>query len=149
MLRDIRLMSRPPLLSRRGERARIRFQLHFHPFSISSHPSLSRVHSEATIRREGADVADQWVRIKEIYQEALARGPSARAAFLRSACPDEAMRLEVEELLRYGAQAESKAFLETPAIPEPGFAAAAAQTIAPGSRIGPYEVISLLGAGGM
>jgi serine/threonine protein kinase/Tol biopolymer transport system component len=82
---------------------------------------------------------DRWNRIEEIYHAALARPTDLRAAFIREACGDDvALCMDVESLLAQDASAAS--FLETPA---------AARSLAPGTRIGPYEIVSLLGAGGM
>ena len=70
-------------------------------------------------------------RITHLYHAALERAPERRRAFLEEACDgDEALRREVESLLQY----ESKAgpFLETP-----------------DARLGDYQLLTLLGAGGM
>ncbi len=69
--------------------------------------------------------------ITRLYHAALERAPERRRAFLEGACDgDEALRREVESLLQH----ESKAgpFLETPA-----------------ARLGDYQLLTLLGAGGM
>ena len=92
---------------------------------------------------------DRWERVQEICHAALSRAPVDRAAFIRTACgSDAAMRQEIEELLAHEQQAAG--FLSEP------IAAVAARAIdgsssAPlaGRRIGAYEVLSLLGAGGM
>src|SRR5215471_850298 len=42
---------------------------------------------------------DDWARVSGLYHEALAREPSEREAFLRQACPDDALRNEVRSLL--------------------------------------------------
>ena len=44
--------------------------------------------------------AGRWAMLETLLHDALNREPSARATFLVSACPDPAMRSEVEELLR-------------------------------------------------
>ena len=75
-------------------------------------------------------------RVSSLYIAALALPENARATFLRDACPDDDERAEIESLLRYEGQAGR--FLESGA-----FAAAI------GRQIGGYEVLSLIGAGGM
>jgi len=88
--------------------------------------------------------------VSRIYHEALARDPEARNAFVRQACgDDEAMRRDVESLLTQPATAEN--FLGEPAI------AVAARLADPGDkpsvltgrRIGSYQLLDLIGVGGM
>lgn len=94
-------------------------------------------------------MSERWNRIKQAYQEVLARDPEHRAAYLREFCgDDEELRSEVESLLLYDEKAEARAFLESPAAPESD-QLEVVQALAPGHRIGPYEVISIVGTGGM
>lgn len=88
---------------------------------------------------------DDWARLKEVFDGARALPPDARPAFLAAACcGDEAMRLEVEQLL---ASHEAAAdFLETPAIIG---AATAGATALDGKRLGAYQIERWIGAGGM
>jgi serine/threonine-protein kinase len=90
--------------------------------------------------------AERWLQIERVYHEAMERGPEMRAAFLEAACSqDPDLRREVESLLAQGAPAGR--FLEKPALDE-----SATMTIGgaiPGSRVGPYRILSRLGAGGM
>jgi serine/threonine-protein kinase len=85
--------------------------------------------------------------VKSLYAEASELPLPARPGFLDSACDGDAgLRLEVETLLR--ADAASEDFLLPPT-----------RTVVPGvepvrerlphSRIGPYEIVRRLGAGGM
>src|SRR2546430_6839609 len=86
--------------------------------------------------------AGRWEQIERLYQEASARPPSERKAFLDNACAGDAdLRGEVERML--SGEAVIGSFLETPAA-----ALAAGERLSPGARIGPYEVVSFLGAGG-
>jgi eukaryotic-like serine/threonine-protein kinase len=92
--------------------------------------------------------ADRWPRIERLYIEALERDPPAREAFLEAACEgDEALRREVRSLLRYESAADQ--FLGRPAL------VAAARDLArdapslSGRHIAGYEVVALIGAGGM
>ena len=94
-------------------------------------------------------VMDHWTTVKRIHQSALDIDPSERAAFVDKSCGgDEALRREVQELLTYAAEAES--FLERPAVdiaPTPPGASHEATLV--GRAISHYQVLSLLGAGGM
>ena len=87
--------------------------------------------------------------IKQLYQAALEREASGRAAFLADACAgDEALRREVESLLAYETQAAG--FIETPAfkVAAEMFAEEKGQTFT-GQQIGSYRVLAKIGAGGM
>src|SRR5262245_9794988 len=92
---------------------------------------------------------ERWQYIERLYHAALERDTDEQTAFLAEACAgDEALRGEVESLLRCDARAEQ--FIESPALE------VAAQLCAEdrvqsmiGRRIGPYQILSLLGAGGM
>jgi serine/threonine protein kinase len=86
--------------------------------------------------------------IEQLYHSTLARPDGERAAFLSEACgADESLRLEVESLI---AEREHLSdFLETPAF-ERGLQLLAEQHGSfVGRRIGRYEVLSLIGEGGM
>ena len=105
----------------------------------------------------------RWRAVKALFEEALARPPGARAAFLDDACraadgtPDAALRSAVEALL--DADTEADDFLDdTPTTLASLLGALAAtappgadpgSTVAAGSRIGPYRVVRPLGSGGM
>jgi eukaryotic-like serine/threonine-protein kinase len=94
--------------------------------------------------------SDRWQQIDQLLETALEREPSQRAAFLEQACEgDEALRREVEVLLTAHAQAGS-AFLAVPAldVAAKGLAAEQAHTLV-GQRVGPYQILSLVGRGGM
>ena len=94
--------------------------------------------------------SERWQHVEQLCHEALARDERDRAAFLRQAClGDDALRGEVESLL---ACADQTADFLGPQMLE-----AMAAVIEPdeaarpliGQRLGPYEIGSLLGAGGM
>jgi Tol biopolymer transport system component len=85
-----------------------------------------------------------FTRVEELYHAALARPPNDRETFVNEACEgDEELLREVKSLLGY--EEEAKRLLEEPV------AEAATQKVAVvrGTRLGPYEVLDLLGAGGM
>ena len=87
--------------------------------------------------------------IDRVFQEALARDPAERAAFLDEACADDpALRRDVEALLASDEQADG--FIESPAIEiAPELVADDHTTSVTGKTIGPYRLASRLGAGGM
>ena len=85
-----------------------------------------------------------WHRVEELFHAALERAPAERQAFLDGACGgDEELRREVLSLLAEERSAER--LMEQPA------AGAATERLAVtrGTRLGPYEIVDLLGAGGM
>ena len=93
---------------------------------------------------------DRWKDVEQLYHDALARDEGARAAFLREACgADETLRREVESLLAYAT--DSRGFMAAPAIEMIAAAIPSADMTKPlvGQRLGPYEIGSLLGSGGM
>jgi serine/threonine protein kinase/Tol biopolymer transport system component len=94
---------------------------------------------------------DRWQDVERLYHEALARDAGERVAFLHHACAgDDALRGEVESLLAY--ETGAQAFMQAPVIEAvaPALLQSEAMT-APlsGHRLGPYEIGSLLGSGGM
>jgi serine/threonine protein kinase len=92
---------------------------------------------------------DRWQQVERVYHAALERDPASRPAYIDEACSgDPELRQEVETLL--AAHQEGDGFLETPAIEVMAFALAdQAPRFEPGRQIGTYQLVSLLGAGGM
>jgi eukaryotic-like serine/threonine-protein kinase len=93
--------------------------------------------------------SERWQRISELFQAALGREPGQRSAFLAEACAgDEALRSEVESLISSHGQASD--FIESPVfeIAAPLFAEERVRLSA-GTSVGPYRIVSLIGAGGM
>jgi len=92
---------------------------------------------------------ERWQQVKQIFQSALERNPAERSAFLNQACADDpALRSEVESLISSHDQAgdsieamAAEAATEMLADEQPGPIL--------GKHIGHYEVLSLLGRGGM
>jgi tRNA A-37 threonylcarbamoyl transferase component Bud32/Tol biopolymer transport system component len=93
---------------------------------------------------------ERWQQVGDLYRSALEQPESERGAFLDRACGDDStLRHEVESLLGYADRAE--AFLEGPVL------GPAASTLSllditqlqAGQRVGRYEVLKPLGAGGM
>jgi len=92
---------------------------------------------------------ERWQRIEQLYHAALERGANERAAFLAEACAgDNALRREVESLLLCDARAEH--FIESPALEIAAQLRAGerAQSMI-GRQLDYYQILSLLGAGGM
>jgi serine/threonine protein kinase/tetratricopeptide (TPR) repeat protein len=83
---------------------------------------------------------ERWQEVKKVLADALERAPSERHAYLDQACAEPDLRLEVESLIVAHEQAQSS-FLAQPAIQT--------KELAIGSRLGPYEILSRIGAGGM
>jgi serine/threonine protein kinase len=83
----------------------------------------------------------RWHEIEEIFHRALERPVEMRAAFLDSACGQDAeLRQEVESLLEHDRLADG--FLES-------YSRTMTATLPDGTQIGAYQILSLLGAGGM
>ncbi|MGH7965756.1 MAG: serine/threonine-protein kinase PknK [Candidatus Binatia bacterium] len=91
----------------------------------------------------------RWQQIEQLCDAALDCEAGQRAAFLADACAgDEQLRQEVESLLAYEEQGQD--FLETP--PDDLVAEVlteATPLIAAGQHLSHYQVLSLLGSGGM
>src|SRR5262247_3653684 len=92
---------------------------------------------------------DRWQKIDEIYGAALQHKPDERKAFIDEACQgDEELRREVESLLV--AERAADKFIPEPAIEVVAKHLAGERREALiGRNIGPYNIISLLGVGGM
>jgi serine/threonine protein kinase len=96
------------------------------------------------------DMADEkWQKVRDIFDSALRRGPEERRRFVHEACgKDRTLLAEVESLLSSLGSAES--FMETPAIANVADVIKAEQNkLEAGKCFGHYEIISLIGAGGM
>jgi serine/threonine protein kinase/Tol biopolymer transport system component len=95
--------------------------------------------------------ADRQRQITELFHAALERSASARPAFLREACADdEALRQEVESLLRYDNASDQ--FLERPAVEEVARLVSTdpeSNVDLAGRRLGVYQIEARIGAGGM
>ena len=91
----------------------------------------------------------QWNKAKELFDAALQRPPDERLRFVKeNSNEDEAVRREVESLLAVSAGAAD--FLERPAIGEVAEAISGhREKLRAGQGLGHYEIIRLLGIGGM
>jgi serine/threonine protein kinase/WD40 repeat protein len=98
---------------------------------------------------------EHWERVTELLHQALEQPPELRPEFLRRACGSDARLLaEVESLL--DAHGRAGFFAEQPALQilgeasgMPASAAAETRLLGPGDRLGPYEIVEFIGAGGM
>jgi serine/threonine protein kinase/Tfp pilus assembly protein PilF len=93
---------------------------------------------------------EDWPRLKEVFEGARALQAEARPAYVAAACgSDEGLRKEVETLL--ASHEYAKNFLETPAVLsrlESG-SSLSFTALTPGSQLGSYQILNLLGTGGM
>src|ERR1700733_13743167 len=85
----------------------------------------------------------RWVKIDSLYPAPLARDPGERPDYLAAACGQEPeLRREVESLLD-----AANADLRSPDLRSPLMLAG--ENWLPGFRLGAYEILAPLGAGGM
>ena len=93
-------------------------------------------------------MSDRNSEVERLCQAALDRPVADRPALLDEACRgDTWLRQEVESLLAL--EAVSERFIEKPAADIAAGQSGAVPMIQPGCRLGPYEVRSAIGAGGM
>ena len=100
----------------------------------------------------GAVSPDEFRRLRDIFESALERPPAERSGYVERACAGDATLVgEVERMLR--ADAEHHRILDAGVL---RWAAAGAvdlipqpTALEPGRRVGPYEIISFVAAGGM
>jgi len=92
---------------------------------------------------------ERWQHIERLYHAALERTPAERGAFLDSICAGDAdARVEVDSLLAAAARGET--FLEAPALHVTARALASElPRMSVGQRLGAYEILAPLGAGGI
>jgi eukaryotic-like serine/threonine-protein kinase len=84
---------------------------------------------------------EQWREVKEVLAGALEVAPGERRAYLDRHCADSSQRREVESLIA-AHENGGKGFLERPAT-------ASKEALRAGTKLGPYEIVARLGAGGM
>jgi eukaryotic-like serine/threonine-protein kinase len=93
--------------------------------------------------------AERWAKIDRLLDEAMDRLPEDRAVFLADACAgDQELQREVQSLL--DAHAKSASFLSTLALDMAARRLAGEKQISLiGKQLGSYQVIAVLGIGGM
>ena len=91
---------------------------------------------------------ERWAQVRAVFERAVLLDADARDAYLRAACVDDAALLqEVQSLLRFDARA-GQDFLARPAVDFHQLIETD-NRFQPGTRIGAYELIELIGRGGM
>ncbi len=84
---------------------------------------------------------ERWQQVKDILHVAMQKEPQERSTFLDQACQDDpSLKPEVESLL--ASKAGDIDDLLQSALPNRA-------ALGKGARLGPYEIVSLIGAGGM
>ncbi len=94
---------------------------------------------------------ERYQQIGRLYQDAVSLEPQRRGVFLQEACAeDEALRQAVEKLLAADEQAEAQGFIAEPAraVAAEMLAQERSQQLA-GRSLSHYQILSLLGVGGM
>src|SRR5262245_21342599 len=93
--------------------------------------------------------AERYAKVEELFDAALDVPPDERASFLDRACgSDPLLRAEVESLL--DAYQKAEAFIETRAIDVAARSLAEDSELSlTGKTMGRYQIVSLIGAGGM
>ena len=90
---------------------------------------------------------ERWQQVARVYQSAMEQEPSTRPAYLTSVCGDDAeLRREVESLL---AQPSAPGVIDRPLVDAAAHAFGSATNLAPGTMIGTYRIVELIGEGGM
>src|SRR3982751_2958918 len=90
----------------------------------------------------------RWENLKEIFHAAIALAPAERVAYLEEACDrDVSLRRAVESLLK--SHEETGNFADTPAYQAAAEMLVDGAEIKPGQIVAHYQVVSLLGEGGM
>jgi serine/threonine protein kinase/Tol biopolymer transport system component len=92
---------------------------------------------------------ERWATVERLYHAALARPVDERAAFLAKACAgDGELRREVESLLAQAASGEA-GLTGGAAVAAAGLVTDIGGSVLTGRRLGAYQILAPLGAGGM
>jgi serine/threonine protein kinase len=91
---------------------------------------------------------EQWARVKSTFHTALELPLEAREEFVHEVCQgDAALAAAIRSLL--ASDGSTTDFLEAPAVARIGVPSPGPMALSPGEQLGPYEIVELLGAGGM
>jgi eukaryotic-like serine/threonine-protein kinase len=101
-------------------------------------PSLAAAGNEAQGRT--AVTPERWQEVKKVLAAALERRPAERSAYLDQVCAEPLLRREVESLIAAHEQGDSS-FIGQPA--------AESNALKRGTKLGSYEILAPMGAGGM
>ena len=94
--------------------------------------------------------AANWSRVRDLFSRALDLEPPLRAAFLREACGgDSVLHAEVSSLLAAHADAGSIAEGSPLDALDASAVSSLLHGLRAGDRLGPYDIVGPLGAGGM
>jgi len=90
-----------------------------------------------------------WQRVREVFDAALRQEPEQRQNYINKACgDDEELLTEVTSL--FSSLEKSSEFLENPAVAHVAdLIESSTKPLAPGTRLGHYEVVRQIGSGGM
>lgn len=83
---------------------------------------------------------EDWQRVKPILDSALQMDSTQRPAFLHQVCADPSLRHEIESLIAAQEQTGTGALNSTALLHA---------TLDKGTRLGDFQLLSLLGSGGM
>ncbi len=96
--------------------------------------------------RGGPLTPERLHQIEELYHSAREREPGERAEFLARACQnDDELRQELDQLL--ASELSSGNILDKPAVDL--LASSIVRPLSVGTKLGPYEILALIGKGGM
>ena len=91
---------------------------------------------------------DRWQRVKKIFRSALEVPPNQLSGFLAAACgDDQELRNEIDSLIE--AHHRDGSFIDSPVFKEAAQLFESIEQLNEGDVIGHYEILSLLGKGGM
>ena len=83
---------------------------------------------------------EHWQHVKKMLAAALEREPAKRAAYLDQVCAEPSLRRELESLIAAHEQGDNS-FMEHPAVQN--------GVLRNGTKLGSYEILAPIGAGGM
>lgn len=84
---------------------------------------------------------ERWQEVKGFLAAALERPPEERRDYLDQSCTEPALRREVESLIASFERGDSS-FMDHPTV-------GPSEVLTAGAKLGPYEILARLGAGGM
>ena len=84
---------------------------------------------------------ERWQEVKRVLADALELTPAARQSYLDRACTEPTLRREVESLITAHEQGQANS-VERPV-------AGWYEVVPTGTKLGPYEIVERIGAGGM
>ena len=91
---------------------------------------------------------DRWQQVKEIFRSALEVPPNDLSGFLAVACgDDQELKREIVSLIK--AHQRDGSFIDSPVFKEAAQLFESIEQLNEGDVIGHYEILSLLGKGGM